>query len=104
MKIWNIFVSGISKEFVGILKKFFLPFGNIAVLFLVLLVAALLAGWLEIRTGVRELVRQNCRPTLLMLAAQITDESGPFARASGKHAELLRKYVKHMEERPLSFI
>lgn len=104
MKDCNIIASRVSKEFVVILKKFFVPFGNRAALLLVLLVAALLAGWLDITTGARELVRQNSKPTLLMLASEVKNEAGPFVRASGKHAQLLRKYVRHMERRPFSLV
>ncbi len=104
MKAWKDSISGMSKELVVLLKRFFLPFGKRPASLLVLLAAVVLVGWLHIATGVPELIIHNYDEALmlaadaLVLATEPTSKIGPdLAEESIDNAEIVRKYVDHLE-------
>ena len=94
--------STMARIFLQVIGKFFEPLRKRPIL--VGCVIVILAVLLCISTGVAERTARNWRAASILAAEMIT-ESGPcFDEAKGIHVDMLRRYVRYMDERPLSFL
>lgn len=62
-----------------------------------------LAFYLGIDIGLAEMVRQNSYD-MHMLAAELLTDSGPYTHARSEHAEMVKRYTEHLEDRHLAVL
>jgi hypothetical protein len=105
------FFAGEPKNFIKVVKKFFVPFGKCPFKFFVWPIVIIIACWLYITTGITGLVRLNsddalflASDSLVMAAEPISDKGTDFTEEIKANVEILQIYVDHMKERHLADI